>query len=241
MARRYINPAGTAAFVTAEVVGQARERVAAAAGRLQAAEQADPGLSGWDAEYDGASTALRAAERRLEALERLRAAQVERGGKREAAVKAAAPDLAAAAKELTASRDRVADAARRHLAALADLAGAVDGHNALLAGQRSAVAALGLAMRDDLVAEGGEHGEGTLEGGGLRADGVDWTPVPAGAIEAHALRQVFGGYSAVHPLAQVGKYQWRAHEVGQRADGLRVPSLREVSDLPVAAGRRSRR
>ncbi len=51
----------------------------------RASSRGDPTSPSWDAEYDAASTALRAAERRLEALERLRAAQVERGGQRAAA------------------------------------------------------------------------------------------------------------------------------------------------------------
>src|SRR5690348_383999 len=228
VARKYVNPNRSAALVTAEAVEAARERAAAAAGRLREAEQSDPTSPGWDAEYDAASTAARAAERRLEALESLRAAQIERGGQRDAAVRSASKALAAAAKELTASRDRVADAARKHLAALADLAGAVGDHNATLAAHRAAVASLGLAVRDDLVAEGDEHGEGTLDGGGLRAGGVDWIPVPAGGLEAHALRLVFAGFGPQHPLSQVGKYVWRPFEVDQRADSLRVPSLKEA-------------
>lgn len=228
MARRYVNPARPSTSVTDAALEQARERAAAAADRLRDAEQADPTSPGWDGEYDAASTALRAAERRVEALERLRASQIERGGKREATVKAAARDLTAAAKELTASRDRVADAARQHLQALSALAAAVDGHNQLLTAQRAMVAGLGLAVHDDLVGEGQEHAEGTLEGGGLRAGDVDWIPIPAGGLEAHALRLVFSGYSAVHPLAQAGKYQWRPHEVEARADQLRVPSLKDA-------------
>jgi hypothetical protein len=227
-----VNPNRPASLVTDAALDEARGRVAAAVERLREAEQADPVMSGWDAEYDAAATAARAAERRLEALERLRAAQVERGGKREAAVQAAAPDLAEAAKVLTASRERVADAARQHLQALAGLAAAVDSHNQLLAGQRAKVAGLGLAVRDDLVDEHGEHGEGVLDRAGLRAGDTDWTPVQPGSLEAHALRLVFDAYSPMHPLAGVGKYQWRPHEVEARADGLRVPGLGDVRSGP---------
>ena len=63
--------------MTAEAVEQARERAAVAADRLRAAEQSDPTSPSWDAEYDAAATASRAAVRRLEALESLRAAQLE--------------------------------------------------------------------------------------------------------------------------------------------------------------------
>ena len=89
--------------------------------RLRAAEQADPAASGWEAEYEAASAAVRATSRRVEALEQLRAAQTERGGKRAAAVKAADKDLKAIAAALGASRDQVAAAAAEHLRALAAL------------------------------------------------------------------------------------------------------------------------
>ena len=32
----------------------------------------------------------------------------------------------------------------------------------------------------------------------------------------------------MHPLAEVGKFTWRAHEVEARADGLKVPSLADA-------------
>ena len=95
MARKYVTPASPAATVTDDLLEQARARADAAASRLRAAERADPAASGWEAEYEAASAAVRATSRRVEALEQLRAAQVERGGKRAAAVKAAAADLKA--------------------------------------------------------------------------------------------------------------------------------------------------
>jgi hypothetical protein len=67
-----------------------------------------------------------------------------------------------------------------------------------------------------------------MDGGGLRADGTDWTPIPPGGVEAHAVRLVFAGYGPHHQLAALGKYQWRPHEVEARADGLRVPSLKDA-------------
>ncbi len=85
MARKYVNRNRASTSVTDEMLDGARGRVAAAAERFRDAEQGDPTAPSWDAEYDAASTALRAAERRLEALERLKAAQVERGGQRAAA------------------------------------------------------------------------------------------------------------------------------------------------------------
>ena len=80
MARKYVNPNRASTSVTDEMLEGARGRVAAAAERLRDAEQGDPTSPSWNAEYEAGATALRAAERRLEALERLRAAQVERVG-----------------------------------------------------------------------------------------------------------------------------------------------------------------
>ena len=53
-------------------------------------------------------------------------------------------------------------------------------------------------------------------------------PVPAAGVVAHALRQVFGRESPLHPLAEVGQYTWRPHEVEARADGLKVPTLADA-------------
>lgn len=237
MARKYVNPNRSVPSVTDVALATARTRVKAAADRLREAEQADPTMPGWDAEYDAALTALRAAERRAEALERLRAAQIERGGKREDAVKAAAGDLAAIASGLAASRDQLGAAAAAHLKALAALASATAAHNQLLAEGRARIAAAGLQVRDDLVDEGQEHAEGVFDRAGLRAGGVDWTPVLAGSLEAHALRLVFGGYHPSHPLQAIGKYQWRPHEVQARPDGLRVPVLKDAGTVPAAPAR----
>lgn len=172
--------------------------------------------------------AAQAASRRVEALERLRAAQLERGGKRDAAVKAAAGDLKSIAAGLAATRDAVAAAAAAHLKALAALAMATDQHNARLAEGRALLAERGLRVRDDLVDEGLEHAEGCLDSQGMRAGNVDWTPVPAAGIAAHALRLVFAGFGPLHPLAQIGKYTWRPFEVEGRPDKLRVPALADV-------------
>jgi hypothetical protein len=238
VARRYVNPAKSVALVTESTLAGAQVRVDRARERLQAAESADPLAPGWDGEYDAASAAVRAAERRLEALTSLRAAQVERGGKRDAAVKASGKELEGIAAGLRASRDQIAAAAAEHLRALAGLAMAVDAHNGKLAAGRARLAALGLAVRDDLVDEGQEHAEGTLDRG-VRAGATDWIPVDAGGVTAHALRQVFASYGPLHPLAEVGKYTYRPHEVQARADGLRVPSLANVKAVvpsaPVAA------
>jgi hypothetical protein len=114
MARKYINPAKPSTLVTDKLLGEARERAAAAAARVRAAERADPSAQGWDAEYAAATSAAAATQRRVDALAALRAAQIERSGKRDATVKAA--DLDAMAAGLAASRDQVAAAAADHLA-----------------------------------------------------------------------------------------------------------------------------
>jgi len=228
MARKYVNPAGSVTPVTDQLLDEARIRADAAAARLREAEHADPARPGWDAEYEAATAAARSTSRRVEALERLRAAQVERGGKREAAVKAAAGDLKSLASGLAVTRDTVAAAAAAHLKSLAALAAAAEAHNARLAQGRARLAGLGLRVRDELLDEGQEHAEGVLDGPGLRAGGTDWTPVPAAGVAAHALRLVFAGFGPLHPLAQVGKYAWRSFEVEGRPDELRVPSLKDV-------------
>ena len=214
--------------MTDKLLDEARTRAAAAAARLRAAEHGDPTRPGWDSEYESAANAVRATSRRVEGLERLRAAQVERGGKRETAVKEAAGDLKAIAAALSASRDQVAAAAAEHLRALAALATAAAAHNALLAEGRARIAAAGLRVRDDLLDEGQEHAEGVHDGPALRAAGTDWTPVPAGGIVAHALRLVFADAGPRHPLAAFGKYLWRSFEVEARPDGLKVPTLKNA-------------
>ena len=93
MARHYAkNPATT---VSDGLLEQARARAEAAAARLREVEHGDPASASWPAEYEAASAAARAASRRVDALEQLHAAQVERGGQRAAAVKAHAADLKA--------------------------------------------------------------------------------------------------------------------------------------------------
>ena len=197
-------------------------------------------LPGWESEYEAASAAVRAASRRVEALEQLRAAQVERGGKREAAVKAAAGDLEAIEAGLSASRDKVAAAAARHLKATAELATAAAAHNALLAEGRARLASAGLQVRDPLADGGAEHAEGVLDGPGLRVAGVDWIPVPGAGLVAHGVRQVFGGESPLHPLAQVGKFTVAPlMRSSTGPDGLRVPSLADVGAVAPEAPRRA--
>jgi hypothetical protein len=111
-----------------------RERRAAALipvdGQAPEAERGDPLAPSWPAEYESAAAAVRAASRRVEALEQLRAAQLERDGQRAAAVKSAQKDLAGMATVLSASRDQVAAAAAEHLRSLAALASAAAEHNA---------------------------------------------------------------------------------------------------------------
>jgi hypothetical protein len=228
MARRYV-PGGALALVSESTVAAAQARLDGARGRLREAEGVDPSLAGWDSVYDVAAAAVRAAERRLAALSSLRAAQVERSGKRADAVKAAAKELEGIAAGLGASRDQVAAAAAEHLRALANLAVAVDAHNGKLAAGRARLAALGLAVRDDLLPEGSEHPEGTLDRG-LRAGGVDWIAVQPRALADHARLQVFKD-----PETQAGRFRWRPHELGQRPDGLAVPTLASVkATLPPA-------
>lgn len=233
MARKYVNPNHPVTLVTDKVLAGARAAAEAAARRLREAEGSNPSLPGWDSEYEAAAAAVRATERRVAALESLRAAQVERGGQRDAAAKGAAGELKEITAGLAASRDEVAAAAAGHLRALAALSSAAEAHNGLLARYRARLAELGLRVRDDLVDEGQEHAEGVLEGPGLRAGGVAWTPVPAPGVAAHALRLVFGGDFRGPFVAT--RHAWRAHEVWSRPDGLKVPSLKDAgATLPPA-------
>ena len=139
------------------------------------------------------------------------------------------------ASALGASRDQVAAAAAAHLTALAGLAGAIGSHNALLARSRARVAELGLRVKDDLVDGDEAHDEGVLDSGmGLRAGGVSWTVIPAPGIVSHGLREVFTDGHRGPFLAT--KYDFRAHEIERRPDGLAVPVLADVgAQLPSAA------
>ena len=152
-------------------------------------------------------------------------------------MKASAKDLQTIAAGLATSRDAVTAAAAEHLRALAALASASAEHNARLAEGRALLAERGLRVRDDLE-DGAEHGEGVLDGPGLRAEGTDWTPIPSAGIVSHGLRQVYGGQNRLHPLAEAGKYAWRPHEVEARADGLRVPSLADAGAVAPEAPQR---
>jgi hypothetical protein len=221
MARRYV-PAGALALVTEATVAAAQARLDGARGRLREAEGADPASQGWDGEFDAASAAVRAAERRLEALTSLRAAQVERSGRRAETVKSSAKELASIAAGLAASRDAVAAAAAENLRGLANLATVTAAHNERLASGRGRLAELGLATVDDLldIDRGEEHPEGTLGRTGVRVSGTDWTPVEARALADSARLQVFKDRET-----QAGRFRWRPHELGQRPDGLAVPTL----------------
>lgn len=224
-----MNPAGSVTPVTDQLLDEARERAEVAAARMREVEHADPSRDSWAAEYEAAAAAARATSRRVEGLERLRAAQIERSGKRDATAKAAAGDLKSIAAGLAATRDAIAAAAAEHLKSLAALAVATEAHNARLAQGRARIAELGLRVHDDLADGGAEHGEGIIDTQGLRAEGTDWTPVPAGGVTAHALRQVFAAAGPGHPLAAISKYgPWRSFEVETRADGLKVPTLKDV-------------
>src|SRR5215472_10314790 len=101
---------------------------------------------------------------------------------------------------------------------------AADVHNKALAAAQARLSELGLRVRDDLLPEDAEHGEGVLERG-VRADGTDWIPVDPAGVLAHALRLVFASYGRGHLMADIGRYRWRPHEVEARADGLKVPAL----------------
>jgi hypothetical protein len=221
VARRYVNPGKTVSRVSDAQLATAQARAEEAAARLRAAEAADPLVPSWDDEFTAATAAATAARRRLEALAALRAAQLERSGRRDAAVKAAGLDAMAAA--LTASRDQVSAAAGDHLRALSALKQATDDHNALLSSSRAKLAAAGLAVRDDLVdvETGAEHAEGTLDRG-VRAGGRDWTEIPAPGLIAHSLTTVFGRFAG--PYAAL-RLQWPARTVAARPDGLAVPVL----------------
>ena len=100
------------------------------------------------------------------------------------------------------------------------------------------MAELGLRVRDELAGEGQEHAEGTLDGPGLRAQGVDWLPVPSAGVVAHVLRQVYGQENRLHPLAEEDRYAWRPHEVEARPDGLKVPTLADAGAVAPETPRR---
>ena len=121
MARHYVKKPDPVTPVSDGQLEQARARAAAAAAQLAEAEGKDPGTPGWENLYTAASAAARAANRKVEAVERQLAEQVERSGKRAAAVKSMAADLTSMAGQLAASRDALGAVAAEHLAALVRL------------------------------------------------------------------------------------------------------------------------
>ena len=118
---------------------------------------------------------------------------------------------------LTASRDKIADAAAGHLATLAALATAAHEHNTALGRCRARLAGLGLAIGADVE-------QGALADG-IVAGGITWTPVPADGLAASVLRQVFGGVTPRHPFNAVQEHAWLPSQLTQRPDGLRPPTL----------------
>ncbi len=237
MARKYVNPAGSAPAVPVGALDEARAAAKIAADQLREAEDADPGAPGWNELHATAHRAARVATHRVETLERQAAERLERAGKRAAAVKAAAKDLTAMGTALAASRDQVAAAAAEHLRSLAALTVAAAEHNSRMAEARAVLAAKGLQVSGD---EDAEHEEGILDAGGLRAAGTDWTPLDAAGVIAHGLRLVFAAAGPAHPFAGIGRYTWRAHEVEHRADGLKVPTLADAGAAAAESPRRAR-
>ena len=151
-----------------------RERRAAALipvdGQAPEAERGDPLAPSWPAEYESAAAAVRAASRRVEALEQLRAAQLERDGQRAAAVKSALGATAGMATGLVGvpgfrSPLRPPSTCGRWPRWRRLPPSTTPGW---LRRGRS-VAELGLRVRDDLDGDGAEHDEGVLDGPGLRA------------------------------------------------------------------------
>jgi hypothetical protein len=236
MARKY-NPAKSTTIVTDRLLAAAGDRLDAARVTLREVEQADPTQSSWDGQYDAAASAVRACERRVAALTDLRAAQLERGGKRDQVVQESAGELSQMAAGLGSSRDALAAALAEHLPALAAVVTAADAHNRGLAAAAARMGELGLRVRDDLVDEaaGQEHAEGLLDYAvrrGVRCGGVDWIPVDPAGVVAHALREAFASYGRGHPMADMGRYAYRPFEVEARADGLAVPVLKDPPPGP---------
>ena len=96
-----------------------------------------------------------------------------------------------------------------------------DEHNAAVNASRARLAELGLSADSDAA-------EGTLGSGrfaGVRADGTDWTAVPADGFAHAALRQVFPVVGPRHPFHNMNKYLWVPSQVAERPDGLTVPTL----------------
>jgi hypothetical protein len=175
-------------------------------------------------EWSGAgkqqAAAEHAARERLEGLLQLRADQEAQESRRVATLKEAGPELSAMASQLAATRDTIAAAAIGHLRALSALAVAADAHNEAVAAGRARLTELGLSGEHDIP-------EGVIYRG-ARVGGTDWLPIAAGAIVAHALRQVFESAGAGHPLYQAGRYAWTPDEVYGRRDGLVMPTLQSA-------------
>ena len=189
MARRYLNPAKASPPVTDEEGSAARTPLPLpgpaerSRGRQPAGRRLGIRIRGRRGRRTGSGPApggRRAAARRAGRARRPEGRRGEVGRRR--------PEVGRV-RAAAASRDALAAAASEHLRSLAALATAAAGHNALLAEAHAKLAELGLRTRDDWLDEGQEHAEGTIDGGGVRAGGTDWTPVPAaGRLRTRAAR-----------------------------------------------------
>lgn len=231
MVRKNARPANTA-LVTDVQLDEARRQAAQAAARLAEVEKSDVTDPGWSDEIELATRNAKATARRLQALEALRATQLEQAGQRAAVAEAAAPEVAKMAAVLASSRDAIADAAAAHLVSLAALAMAAEAHNATLASFRSRLAELGLAVGEEVT-------EGTLGSDALVAAGITWQPVPADGFIASAVRQVLPAVMAPgNPFNAVTERSWLPSQLTRRRDGLAPPTLDAVGATAPKAPRR---
>jgi len=235
MARQYASHP-SAHKVTDEQLEQARERAQITQENLREASTADPLEPGWDSRYQAAQDAHRMTARRLEALESLRAAQIERTGARSDLVTNSARLFKEVSDSLTSSRDAISAAAQEHMDSTAKLVLAVNEHNANLKSAHDQFAGMGLRVRDDLIEDGADHDEGCHDSQGVRVSGTDWTPVPADGVAAHALTRVFavtdGPYNTFVRLGLL----WRDYQVTARCDHLEMPDVPELLHPEPAPG-----
>jgi len=227
MARKYAShPA--AHPVKDEQLEEARKRVREAEERLRDAQSDDPLDPSWTARYEHAQQVHNIMAARLAALQAVRAAQVERQGKRAETVAKNQDTFKDISASLTATRDAIAAAAVKHMQATAELVQATEAHNQNLKDQHDRMAELGLRIRDDLLEGQPDHPEGchdNLSGQGITLLGTTWMPVPAGGVVTHALVGVFAVTRGQHhEFAGLG-YRYPAHQVTSRVDGLVLPEV----------------
>lgn len=175
------------------------------------------------AAYSAAKGRIELAQQELERLNAEYEAEQQCLAARPDLEKSVTKDIAAAQKQLEASRKNLTDAAARAQQALVDVGVAAEAHNALIAQQSAALAVRGLRLEDN-------HDHQTGGGPkGARVRGAWWLPVDASTLMVWVMhRAATAVLPDRHHLVGSLKYAYGRHAFDARTDR----PLAGVPDLP---------